>query len=369
VRESMGLTGLQLSILDVLWERGEATTQDVWLRLTQGRPLALTTVATIMSRLERKRVLTHRRDGRQYVYRATVTRSEVRRSKVRELTENLFGGDPAELLSHLVRTDDVDADELQRIRAMTSSSAFGRCSIRRSRAVWPEMPEALASGTAVLAGWLLTYLLHSTALIVGAWLLTRLVSLRPPTRDVLWKTALIAGVVTSTASVLAGPRIHSVAEMGDSSGFAREVEEVGEFGWFNRGTEGTDQLGEFATGWAEIDEVELSQGMPGHAVACRARLNWPTPSDWPRYALRPEPTCPSPGSCCWASESGSWAALRASSGSCADMLPCGPCVDTSTCQQPGPRKSSTISRGAGLRRASYCACRMRSRHRASFPDS
>ncbi len=118
VRESKGLTGLQLSILDVLWERGEATTQDVWERLTQGRPLALTTVATIMSRLERKRVLTHRRDGRQYVYRATVTRSEVRRSKVRELTENLFGGDPAELLSHLVRTDDVDADELQRIRAM-----------------------------------------------------------------------------------------------------------------------------------------------------------------------------------------------------------------------------------------------------------
>ena len=44
-----------------------------------------------MSRLERKDVLTHRREGRQYVYRATVTRSDVRRSKVRELTEHLFG--------------------------------------------------------------------------------------------------------------------------------------------------------------------------------------------------------------------------------------------------------------------------------------
>jgi BlaI family transcriptional regulator, penicillinase repressor len=123
VRESMGLTGLQLSILDVLWERGEATTQEVWVRLTQERQLALTTVATIMSRLERKHVLTHRREGRQHVYRAVVTRSEVRRSKVRELTENLFGGDPAELLSHLVRADEVDADELGRMRAMLDEAA------------------------------------------------------------------------------------------------------------------------------------------------------------------------------------------------------------------------------------------------------
>ncbi|MDA0329188.1 MAG: BlaI/MecI/CopY family transcriptional regulator [Gemmatimonadetes bacterium] len=122
MQDSVGLTGLQLSILRVLWERGEATTQDVWERLTEGRPLALTTVATIMSRLERKQVLTHRREGRQHVYRATVTRSEVRRSKVKELTENLFGGDPSALLSHLVRADDVDAGELKRIRALIETA-------------------------------------------------------------------------------------------------------------------------------------------------------------------------------------------------------------------------------------------------------
>lgn len=125
MQESVGLTGLQLSILDVLWERGEATTQDVWAALSSVRPLALTTVATIMSRLERKEILTYRREGRQYVYRATVTRSEVRRSKVRELTENLFGGDPAALLSHLVRADEVDPDELRRIRQLLDDAVDG----------------------------------------------------------------------------------------------------------------------------------------------------------------------------------------------------------------------------------------------------
>jgi BlaI family transcriptional regulator, penicillinase repressor len=116
VQDSVGLTGLQLSILDVLWEAGEATTQQVWEGLNVERSLALTTVATLLSRLEKKAVLTHRREGRQYVYRATVSRSEVRRSKVRELTETLFGGDATALLSHLVRADDVETEELERIR-------------------------------------------------------------------------------------------------------------------------------------------------------------------------------------------------------------------------------------------------------------
>lgn len=118
MQDTVGLTGLQLSILEVLWDRGEATTQQVWERISRDRPLALTTIATLISRLERKSVLTHRREGRQYVYRATVSRAEVRRSKVRDLTESLFGGDPAALLSHLVRADDVDAEELARIREL-----------------------------------------------------------------------------------------------------------------------------------------------------------------------------------------------------------------------------------------------------------
>ena len=114
--ETVGLTGLQISILEKVWQRGEATTQDVWSAIRSDRSIALTTVATVMSRLERKRVLAHRREGRQYVYHATVSRQDVRRSKVRELTESLFGGDTAALVNHLVDAEGVDEEELGRIR-------------------------------------------------------------------------------------------------------------------------------------------------------------------------------------------------------------------------------------------------------------
>jgi beta-lactamase regulating signal transducer with metallopeptidase domain len=62
----------------------------------------------------------------------------------------------------------------------------------------------MVSVAAALTGWLATYLVHSTVLIVGAWLLIRGPRLLPETRDVLWKTALVGGVVTSVAAVLAG---------------------------------------------------------------------------------------------------------------------------------------------------------------------
>lgn len=115
-RDTTGLTGLQLAILQVLWERGEASTQDVWRVLAAARGLAVTTVATLLSRLDRRGIVERRKVGRQYVYRPTVTRAEVRRSKVREVTETLFGGDPAALLCQIV--EDVDDHERRRIRTL-----------------------------------------------------------------------------------------------------------------------------------------------------------------------------------------------------------------------------------------------------------
>lgn len=59
------------------------------------------------------------------------------------------------------------------------------------------MPETLALGMLSLGTWLLTYLVHSTVLLGGAWVLTRLRGLRPETHEVIWKTAVLAGIVTS----------------------------------------------------------------------------------------------------------------------------------------------------------------------------
>ncbi len=120
--DQYALTELQVAILRILWNREEATTQEIHQALESERALALTTIATILSRLEKRGVVRHRKVGRQYAYRARVTESEVRRSKLHDLTENLFHGDPAALVSHLLRSDQVADGDLARIKSLIAEA-------------------------------------------------------------------------------------------------------------------------------------------------------------------------------------------------------------------------------------------------------
>ena len=111
------LSELQLAILRVLWEQQEATVSEVHAAL-QDRGLAMTTVATLLSRLEKAGVLAHRSQGRQFIYRPMVSEPEVRRSMLADVTEMLFSGDVTAMVSQLLSARDVSADELARVKAL-----------------------------------------------------------------------------------------------------------------------------------------------------------------------------------------------------------------------------------------------------------
>jgi BlaI family penicillinase repressor len=115
------LGDLQHAIMSVLWRRGEATTAEVHQALLAERGLALTTIATMLRKLEDKDVVEHRTDGRQFVYRARVSREQVRRSMVGELVGRLFEGDPRALVAHLVSEHEIDPAELAELRRRLSA--------------------------------------------------------------------------------------------------------------------------------------------------------------------------------------------------------------------------------------------------------
>lgn len=121
--ESHKLGDLQHAILRVLWTRGEATVVDVLESLSDDRDRALTTIATMLTKMEKRGLVAHRSEGRQYVYRALVSESQVRRSMVAELTSKLFAGDLTALVSHLLQEHEVDAKELERLRALVSEQS------------------------------------------------------------------------------------------------------------------------------------------------------------------------------------------------------------------------------------------------------
>jgi len=117
------LTELQLELLDVLWSRKEATVSDVKEALSARRDLASTTIATLLSRLEQRGVVTHRVVGRQYVYRPLVSMAEVRQSMVSALTDRLFSGNITELLNHLITEAEISPGDLARVKKLIADRA------------------------------------------------------------------------------------------------------------------------------------------------------------------------------------------------------------------------------------------------------
>ena len=114
---------LQFAIMRVLWDAGEATVAQVHESLPDERARALTTIATMLTKMEKKGVVTHRVDGRQFVYQPTVTEEQVTRSMVADLTQRLFEGDVSALVSHLLTEGEIDADELGRLRRLIAERA------------------------------------------------------------------------------------------------------------------------------------------------------------------------------------------------------------------------------------------------------
>lgn len=112
------LSELQLAVMRVLWQRKKAAVAEVQEALKGERDLALTTVATVLTRLEKAGLVTHRASGRHYLYRPLVTEEEVRRSMVSVLAERLFEGDVAALVSHLVNAREIKPGDLARVRQL-----------------------------------------------------------------------------------------------------------------------------------------------------------------------------------------------------------------------------------------------------------
>lgn len=123
--EDIVLSDLQLDLMRVLWRAGELSVADATTALAD-RGLAHTTVATLLTRLEKRGVVAARRDGRMLLYRPCVSEDQVRRSMVSSLIAQVFRGDSKALLAHLVSEREVAPGDLEQVRALLERDETGR---------------------------------------------------------------------------------------------------------------------------------------------------------------------------------------------------------------------------------------------------
>ena len=119
-KKSPNLTEAELRLMDVLWDKGEATVSEVAEALPRELGLAYNTVLTTLRILEEKGFLRHTksREGRAFVYRAVVGRDEASRTALRYLVSRFFRNSPELLVLNLLEDEELSRKELGRIRAL-----------------------------------------------------------------------------------------------------------------------------------------------------------------------------------------------------------------------------------------------------------
>jgi len=116
--KSETLTHAELRLMDVLWQKGSATVQQVLEALTAKPALAYNSVLTTIRVLEQKGYVKHVKDGRAHIYMPVVGRKEATRFEIRHLANRFFKNSQDLLVLNILEDRGVDAEELARLRQL-----------------------------------------------------------------------------------------------------------------------------------------------------------------------------------------------------------------------------------------------------------
>jgi BlaI family penicillinase repressor len=114
------LTPLELEIMQVLWQAGPSTVNEVRPQLKAD--LAYNTVQTMLNILLRKGKVKRVQEGRAFRYRAAVDRKRATGSAVQDLVLRMFGGSPEALLLSMVESRQIGPKELERLNQMVAAA-------------------------------------------------------------------------------------------------------------------------------------------------------------------------------------------------------------------------------------------------------
>jgi predicted transcriptional regulator len=121
-RRSITLTEAELRLMKLLWHRGESAVGDLVAALPAGNALAYNSVLTTIRILEQKGYVTHRQEGRAFVYSPCVAEQEASQTEVRHILQRFFGNSRERLLLSLLGDDEITPEELQRLKDAISSA-------------------------------------------------------------------------------------------------------------------------------------------------------------------------------------------------------------------------------------------------------
>jgi predicted transcriptional regulator len=126
-RKSRTPTEVELEFMQIVWQAGEVTPEDVLEQLgRQGRNLSDGSVRKILSILVTKGYVSRRPQGRTFRYRAQVPKGRANRSMLMDLVNRAFAGSPALMVAALLDNPKLSQADLKQIKQLISEREKSR---------------------------------------------------------------------------------------------------------------------------------------------------------------------------------------------------------------------------------------------------
>ena len=117
-KPSATLTDGELRLMRVLWRQGPSTVAAIVEAVNDASPPAYNTVQTMMRILERKGFVSHRKNGRAFVFEALVDESRAQKNAIRHVLDRFFDNSPGTLVLSLLEHEDVPDAEVRQLREL-----------------------------------------------------------------------------------------------------------------------------------------------------------------------------------------------------------------------------------------------------------
>ena len=111
-------TERELEILKVLWQRGEATVREVFEEMSGHAPIVQNTVQAFLRTMEEKGLVSHRLEGRTFIYHPTLRHEDTKQRMVSRVLQRVFDGAIDQLVQSALSLRRPTADELERLEEL-----------------------------------------------------------------------------------------------------------------------------------------------------------------------------------------------------------------------------------------------------------
>lgn len=111
-------TDKEMSILRIIWDKGEATVREVHDEMNKHRQVGYTTTLKLMQIMVEKGLLDRDESAFKHVYRSAVSEEKTQSQVVSSMMDKVFGGSAEKLVMRALSTKKVSPDELKKIKKM-----------------------------------------------------------------------------------------------------------------------------------------------------------------------------------------------------------------------------------------------------------